>query len=104
MTKAQQEINFQIADYLKDFNKKLKFKYDDDSYSFNVLDGKGKGKGYRHIRHYNEEDEKVPLDGVETEETLNTEISAANFNGDGYAYLTSNTIDIPLLHAWGVSY
>ena len=104
MTKAQQEINFQIADNLKDYNKEFEFKYDDDSCSFNVLDGKRTGKGYRHIRHYNEEDEKVPLGGVEPEEALSTEVSAANFNGDGYIFLTSNPIDIPLLHAWGVSY
>ena len=104
MTKARQEVNSQIADNLKDCYKDLEFKYDDDSCSFNILDGKRTGKGYRHIRHYNEEDEKVPLDGVEPEETLNTEVSAASFNGDGYVILTSNLIDIPLLHAWGVSY
>ena len=104
MTKAQQEINFQIADNLKDCKKELEFKYNDDSYSFNVLDGKGTGEGYRHIRHYNEEDEKVPLDGADPEEALITEVSAASFNGDGYAFLTSNLMDIPLLHSLGVNY
>jgi|GEM_PF-5567537 len=104
MTKALQEVNSQIMDNLKDCNKKLEFKYDDDSYSFNVLDGKGTGKGYKYIYRYNGEDEKVPLDGADPDETFSAEISAASFDGNDYAFLTSNLIDIPLLHSLGISY
>lgn len=104
MKNTFQEVASLIADNLKDCNKELKFKYDANSVSFNLLDGNGTGEGCKYIHHQNKEDETVPLDHKQSDETFNTTVSAASFENDTYVFLSSNPLDIPIAHAIGCNY